>query len=934
MPKVSKLPIVLAILAFGTVLLPATGAQAEKIGVASAVTPTVTGTPPGAQQRVLAVGLNIQRNERVITTKVGRAQLLFLDGTALTLGPNSKVVLDRFIYNPHQGKETLALNLARGALRLVGGKISKVNPIRVATPVATVGIRGGISIIFYEPGQPMKALFLFGADMSVSSKGTTEDALRPGSIITVGSDGQLSPAHLATSQEVEVMLAPLLRVSGKGPASFVKQVNEAANRTNDAANRADAPPIGGAFPNSSDETGGSENLENLALNADHIVANSLQKVQSTSTSTSGSGGNSGSVSLGPSAGGEVRAPGYDKSSFDSDTEEAGRDTATNTTMKSLDVKDGSLDIGFDNGDAANLPYAAGSSPLLNSSNNSNNFSGPIIGGGVITSDQSFFFYNGLLSGSSAHPAAIFGGDLTTSAGFPTTGYAAYALNDVFNGLVPFYPIADFDAATDSPPEDIAALTQNGTVSSLFAAFNRNLSFSQQGTSGPAQFQASLGIEGQGASQTSFLIGEVGGLVTESSSKGIALGGAIRGFFQEDASTLNYPYFIAGNVASAEVTGAGTVVGNAIFGPSANDMVLVPDQVGPNGAGDAVQRTAGAIGSGTIGQWQSSGLTSNYAVVEASQTTAPPGLGTSRTAQTLQGYAGAIMASTDGSSEILTNMTGSPTDVSITTDPANNRLQATFNLSSTPSSSPQPGVMLDFGNFPGDTQATSAFIDNNLFAARETAAPGHLSSATVVQGGTLVTSTVTAQLLMVSANAVPLNTSNGFLPTGVHFCTCSFLNWGYWEGTLQHTAASDPQKGMVSGILVATWVAGTVSNPSSLPSSGTATYAGHIIGNVINGGNAYLAVGSFQNKWDFSSRTGAINVNSFDNASFTGSASAAAGSASFNGTLSGSKTGVGTLTGTLNGSFFKSASDAAAGMAGAFSITGSSYKAAGTFAAQK
>lgn len=241
----------LALVAGSGLLAPA--AMAEKIGVTSAVTPTVTGTPPGAEQRVLAVGLDIQRNERVVTTHAGLAQLLFLDGTALTLGPDSKVVLDRFVYDPDRRSGDIALDLAGGALRLVGGEISKTHPIQVRTPVATVGIRGGIAIVLYEPGQPLKALFLFGKDMSVTAGGIVVNAFRPGSIVTVGQGQGPSPARLANLHDVNAMLTLLVEKTGRPAAAvFIDQVDRAASHTNDLANSANAPPIGGNPANSSD----------------------------------------------------------------------------------------------------------------------------------------------------------------------------------------------------------------------------------------------------------------------------------------------------------------------------------------------------------------------------------------------------------------------------------------------------------------------------------------------------------------------------------------------------------------------------------------------------------------------------------------------------------------------------------------------------------
>jgi len=41
---------------------------------------------------VIVVGDNMLHNERIETSDRGRTQLLFIDGTALMIGPNSSVV--------------------------------------------------------------------------------------------------------------------------------------------------------------------------------------------------------------------------------------------------------------------------------------------------------------------------------------------------------------------------------------------------------------------------------------------------------------------------------------------------------------------------------------------------------------------------------------------------------------------------------------------------------------------------------------------------------------------------------------------------------------------------------------------------------------------------------------------------------------------------
>ena len=64
-----------------------------------------------------------------MTTASGQVQMLFLDESALTIGPNSEIVLDEFIYDPNAETGSLILNATKGVFRVVGGKISKKNAV-------------------------------------------------------------------------------------------------------------------------------------------------------------------------------------------------------------------------------------------------------------------------------------------------------------------------------------------------------------------------------------------------------------------------------------------------------------------------------------------------------------------------------------------------------------------------------------------------------------------------------------------------------------------------------------------------------------------------------------------------------------------------------------------------------------------------------------
>jgi hypothetical protein len=116
--------------------------NASKIGVASAVKNRVEGSTGGAA-RALAAGSSVFAREVVRTGDESTAQLLFLDETSLSIGPQSEVTLDRFVFDPNQGAGSMVINATRGAFRFISGSQRPSN-YQIRTPVATIGVRGTV----------------------------------------------------------------------------------------------------------------------------------------------------------------------------------------------------------------------------------------------------------------------------------------------------------------------------------------------------------------------------------------------------------------------------------------------------------------------------------------------------------------------------------------------------------------------------------------------------------------------------------------------------------------------------------------------------------------------------------------------------------------------------------------------------------------------
>jgi hypothetical protein len=74
----------------------------------------------------------------------GRLGVTLKDDTRVSMGPGSELRVDRFLYAPAEGRLGFVLNVVRGVVAYVSGRIAKLSPdsIRLETPAAVVGVRG------------------------------------------------------------------------------------------------------------------------------------------------------------------------------------------------------------------------------------------------------------------------------------------------------------------------------------------------------------------------------------------------------------------------------------------------------------------------------------------------------------------------------------------------------------------------------------------------------------------------------------------------------------------------------------------------------------------------------------------------------------------------------------------------------------------------
>jgi len=142
----------------GLMVMLSAGAAAQKnIGSATRIVHVVTGALSSAEEpAVLRAGIDVFANEIVKTAENSAALLVFQDKTELSIGADSEIVLDRFVFDPDPNKSAIAVSILSGVARFSTGVLPK-SAYTIRTPSATMSVRGTTLVITVEQGQPEKA---------------------------------------------------------------------------------------------------------------------------------------------------------------------------------------------------------------------------------------------------------------------------------------------------------------------------------------------------------------------------------------------------------------------------------------------------------------------------------------------------------------------------------------------------------------------------------------------------------------------------------------------------------------------------------------------------------------------------------------------------------------------------------------------------------
>ena len=96
--------------------------EKQLVGIVGAISGTVK-----TETRELKTGDKIYLNETIYAGLESGTQILLLDQSTFTVGEDSEVVMDTFVFDPKTNDGKIVASVKQGSLKVISGLISKKN---------------------------------------------------------------------------------------------------------------------------------------------------------------------------------------------------------------------------------------------------------------------------------------------------------------------------------------------------------------------------------------------------------------------------------------------------------------------------------------------------------------------------------------------------------------------------------------------------------------------------------------------------------------------------------------------------------------------------------------------------------------------------------------------------------------------------------------
>ncbi len=122
---------------------PAISAAPNSIGIVKIVSDESAVVRNGKSLKITP-GMKLYEGDVVKTDTQGSVGLVFEDDTIISLGPNSHIVIESFLFEPVEKRLGFVTRMIQGTVSFISGQIARLAPnsVRFEIPTATIGMRG------------------------------------------------------------------------------------------------------------------------------------------------------------------------------------------------------------------------------------------------------------------------------------------------------------------------------------------------------------------------------------------------------------------------------------------------------------------------------------------------------------------------------------------------------------------------------------------------------------------------------------------------------------------------------------------------------------------------------------------------------------------------------------------------------------------------
>lgn len=144
-----------------------------------------------------AGGTEVFQRDHLTTAAGGRVEVVFTDGTTITLAESSEVAIDSWRFSAEGSPGHLFLRLVAGSILLEAGRLADLSDqqLRLRTPVATVGVRG--TRFWAGPLEGRFGVLLLAGDITVENTSGRVELFTPGTGVFIAVPEGGLPRELA-----------------------------------------------------------------------------------------------------------------------------------------------------------------------------------------------------------------------------------------------------------------------------------------------------------------------------------------------------------------------------------------------------------------------------------------------------------------------------------------------------------------------------------------------------------------------------------------------------------------------------------------------------------------------------------------------------------------------------------------------------------------